>query len=157
MEDQETAVPESFFAGLECDFQEAASSITQDVPSTPGPTDLFDESIVDWLTDAQPSAQPGPVTRSKSATRSLVKVLGESRFGNQVPSTEELTRASKGFVPKNTVENTQWALRNFESWRQWRCRQMPDDTVPVGLGMLVWITFIHMKGHLRISNVWFLV
>ena len=76
----------------------------------------------------QSSAQPGPVTRSKSATRSPVKVLGESRFG--ITSTEELTRASKGFVPKNTVENTQWALRNFESLRQWRCTQMPDDTVP---------------------------
>ena len=28
------------------------------------------------------------------------------------------------------MENTQWALRNFESWRQWQCTQMPDDTVP---------------------------
>ena len=120
-------IPDSFFAGLE---QEAASCIrpTQDVASTLDPTNLFHESIVaDWFTDA---AQPGPVTRSKSAAvNPPVKVLGESRFGNQVTSTEELTRASKGFVPKNTVENMQWALRNFESWRQWRCTQMPDETV----------------------------
>ena len=87
MGDQETAIPDSFFAGLGCDFQDAASCITQDVASTPDPTDLFDESIVDWLTDA------GPVTRSKSTVHSPVKVL---RFGNQVTSTEELIRASKG-------------------------------------------------------------
>ena len=81
-------IPDSFFAGLECDFQEAASCITQGVASTLDPPDSFDESIVDWLTDA---AQPGPVTRSKSAVHPPGKVLGESRFGNQVTSIAELT------------------------------------------------------------------
>ena len=46
MKDKETT-PDSFFAGLEGDFQEAASCIrpTQDVASTLDPT----ESIVDWF------------------------------------------------------------------------------------------------------------
>ncbi len=47
------------------------------------------------------------------ATARFVKVLGESRFGNQVTGTEDLVRMPKGFVPKNTEENTQWACRNI--------------------------------------------
>ncbi len=47
------------------------------------------------------------------ATVRFVKVLGESRFGNQVTGTEGLVCTSKGFVPKNTEENTQWACRNI--------------------------------------------
>ena len=39
---------------------------------------------------------------------STTKVLRESRFGNQVTSEEELAKASKGFVPKSTSDNTQW-------------------------------------------------
>ena len=34
----------------------------------------------------------------------------------------------KGFVPKNTDSNTQWAVRNFEAWRAWRTSTGTDGT-----------------------------
>ena len=39
-----------------------------------------------------------------------------------------LKQYSKGFVPKNTDSNTQWAVRNFEAWRAWRTSTGTDGT-----------------------------
>ena len=41
-----------------------------------------------------------------------------------------LATFSKGFVPANTEANTEWAVRNFEAWADWRIAQNPDDPVP---------------------------
>ena len=38
-----------------------------------------------------------------------------------------LATFSEGFVPE---ANTEWAIRNFEAWVDWRIAQNPDDPVP---------------------------
>ena len=37
---------------------------------------------------------------------------------------------SEGFIPANTEANTEWAVRNFQSWAEWRCTAQPIDPVP---------------------------
>ena len=37
---------------------------------------------------------------------------------------------SKGFVPATTEANTEWAVRNFKAWADWRIAQNPEDQVP---------------------------
>ena len=97
--------------------------------------DLVDKSILEWLGDAEgvPAgpAVVGPITRSQSSQPP--RVLGQSRFGNQVTGTEKLAEASKSFVPKKAKEKTQWAVRNFNSWRQWHSQQVPNEPVPEDL------------------------
>ena len=41
-----------------------------------------------------------------------------------------LATFSEGFVPANTEANTEWAVRNFEAWADWRIAQNLDDPVP---------------------------
>ncbi len=67
---------------------------------------MLKENDVPYPSDDHDQEAPG-------ATARFVKVLSESRFGNQVTGTEDLVCMSKGFVPKNTEENTQWACRNI--------------------------------------------
>ena len=92
--DQENILPE-ILAELMSDFDDAPGCSNSGITTELSLTDLLDELILNWLpdettTDARPSAK-------------AVKVLSDSaRFGNQVTSTEEFTRASTGFVPKNT-------------------------------------------------------
>ena len=52
-----------------------------------------------------------------------------SRF-EQLTSSPELAKCSKGFVPPNTQCNTQWAVRTFNSWMEWRNQSKPKNTVP---------------------------
>ena len=54
--------------------------------------------------------------------------LDGQRFGKTVTSNKMLKQYSKGFVPKYTDSNTQWALRNFEAWRVWRNSTDTDGT-----------------------------
>ena len=61
-----------------------------------------------------------------------MKPFGESKqFGQRLTDEDEVARLSKGFVPENTKANTQWAMRNFGAWCEWRKRQ--NDPVPVDL------------------------
>ncbi len=115
-------------------------SLRSGLESCTGSQLVLDESTVQWV-QREPELKENDVVKpcedhrqeASSATAKFVKVLGESRFGNQVTGTEDLARISKGFVPKNTEENTQWARRNFDSWCAWRHTQLPDDPVPVDL------------------------
>ena len=36
----------------------------------------------------------------------------------------------EGFVLANTAANSDWVVRNFKSWADWRTAQDPDDPVP---------------------------
>ena len=54
-------------------------------------------------------------------------------FGSCVTDGETLTTFSKGFVPINTKQNTQWAIQTFEAWRAWRNGVYQDDRVPSGV------------------------
>ena len=42
----------------------------------------------------------------------------------------QLATFSEGFVPANTEANTEWAVRNFEAWADWRIAQNPDYPIP---------------------------
>ena len=53
-----------------------------------------------------------------------------NRFGSCITDGETLTTFSKGFVPANTKQNTQWAMRTFEAWSAWRNGVYQDDRVP---------------------------
>ena len=53
-----------------------------------------------------------------------------SRFVNKLTSDFELKIMSKGFVQKSTEKSTIWAVRNFQSWCDWREKQgnpVPKD------------------------------
>lgn len=47
------------------------------------------------------------------------------RFG--VIDDSSLKDLAKPFAPKNTQLNTQWAMINYNSWWQWRCKQSQTD------------------------------
>ena len=53
-----------------------------------------------------------------------------NQFGSCVTDADALTMFSKGFVPDNTKQNTQWAVRTFEAWSTWRNGVYEDDRVP---------------------------
>ena len=45
-------------------------------------------------------------------------------------TSDQLATFSEGFVPANTEANTEWVVRKFEAWADWRITQNPDDPVP---------------------------
>ncbi len=97
---------------------------------------VFSDPIVKWIlqepeNDA-PKSSEDHCQQATGASARPVMVLGESCFGNHVTGTQDLECLSTGFVPKNTDENTQWALHYFEFWCVWRRTQMPDNPVPLG-------------------------
>ena len=65
---------------------------------------------------------------SRSSCPTPEKVQGQ-RF-EHVTASPELASSSKGFVPRNTEANTQWAVRTFKSWMEWRSTAKPQDPVP---------------------------
>ena len=58
--------------------------------------------MVEWVEDKE-NEKPNSSRKPK---------LDEQRFGQTVTSIEMLKQYSKGFVPKNTHSNTQWAVRS---------------------------------------------
>lgn len=58
-----------------------------------------------------------------------ISPLSDSRFGNTITTDEELAQCGRGFVPKATKDNTRWAVKNFNEWKEWRCPTsvIPDD------------------------------
>ena len=54
--------------------------------------------------------------------------LDGQQFGKTATSNKMLKQYLKGFLPKNTDSNTQWAIRNFEAWRVWRNSTGTDGT-----------------------------
>ena len=75
------------------------------------------DMMVEWLED-----------KDEKPNSSKKPKLDEQRFGQTVTSIKMLKQYSKGFVPKNTDSNTQWAVRNFEAWRAWRTSTGTDGT-----------------------------
>ncbi len=160
--DSPISVPDCFFEGsdeelettdcscaLDCEpyvdsaIMERADITGKDLDLSSVPRDrlVLSDSILQWIRQEPELPKENDVPKpsedhhqeAPGATARFVKILGESRFGNQVTGTEDLVRMSKGFVPKNTEENTLWACRNFESWCAWRHTQLPDDPVPADL------------------------
>ena len=62
----------------------------------------------------------------------VVKPAISSRFKEN--ATKKLNDYSKGFVPQNTATNTNWAMRNYTEWVNWRNEhEDPGEHVPVDL------------------------
>lgn len=45
-------------------------------------------------------------------------------------SFDKLSNFKEGSCPRNTIKNTQWAIRNFEEWRVARNARFPNDRCP---------------------------
>ncbi len=81
----------------------------------------------DWLEDSEKeNSHPNANALKEPSTDVL-------RFGKNVTNEEELEVYSKGFVPKNTDNNTSWALRNWEAWCIWSKSKNPEEPVPTDL------------------------
>ena len=63
------------------------------------------------------------------ATEAKKPLAPANRF-DTVTSSEELASFTEGFVPANTEANTEWAVRNFNTWADWRLTSKPNDPVP---------------------------
>ena len=50
-----------------------------------------------------------------------------------VTSCEQLGILSKGFVLSNTIASTEWNIKNFLAWQEWRNRSVPSDSVPIDI------------------------
>ena len=46
-------------------------------------------------------------------------------------TTEELENFMEGGCPKNTTKSNEWAIRNFEAWRDARNKRFPEDLCPL--------------------------
>ena len=73
--------------------------------------------------------------------KKTVKNHDDSRFSFDV-TIEELDAFKEGDCPTNTLKNTEWALKTFESWRTTRNKNHELDLCPQDL--------FEMKGHQEI-------
>ena len=95
-----------------------------DLASIPKELQLFDDAgMAEWFGDEDCGV---PAAKKRKVMSDVT-----SRFGNKVTSDSELKEISKGFVPKNTEQNTIWCLCNFQSWCNWR--EERGDPVPKDL------------------------
>ena len=101
-----------------------------DLANIPKELYLFDDGgMAEWIGDEIPAA------KKRKAMSDVT-----SRFGNKLTSDFELKTMSKGFVPKSTEKSTIWAVRNFQSWCDWREKQgnpVPKDLLECNNGELL--------------------
>ena len=78
---------------------------------------------------SEESVTPKPAKRRKclSLSRKKKKTLSPtSRFSTMVGD-DEVSSMSKGYVPPNTQKNTDWAVKNFGTWRDQRNEKVSSD------------------------------
>ena len=113
--------------------------------SVPENLRIVDDNIVDWICGSSISTiieeivaledkencDPTPVKKMRLSSSSCPtpKKVQRQRF-EHVTASPELASSSKGFVSRNTEANTQWAVRTFKSWMEWRSTEKPQDPVP---------------------------
>ena len=106
---------------------------------------IVDDSILSWVAgfeeavsteffdyENENSAIENPAKRLKTeaGNTNVKKPLSPAKRFDGVTTSDQLATFSEGFVPANTEANTEWAVRNFEAWADWRIAQNPDDPVP---------------------------
>ena len=69
------------------------------------------------------------VNSSRQQTVKKSKEADDERFSFDV-TCEDLSKFKEGECPVNTEKNTEWAIRNFESWRMARNSRYPDEQCP---------------------------
>ena len=67
--------------------------------------------------------------RTKLENCSPVADVKDKRFVDLTGS-PDLASCSRGYVPPNTQANTQWSVKTFNSWMDWRIKAKPVDPVP---------------------------
>ena len=76
---------------------------------------------------SEESVTPKPAKRRKCLSLSRKKMLSPtSRFSTMVGD-DEVSSMSKGYVPPNTQKNTDWAVKNFGTWRDQRNEKVSSD------------------------------
>ena len=95
-------------------------------------SDFEDVSLA--VTDADTENIPdveNPSKLLKKENETIVKkpLAPANRF-EDLTTSDQLATYSVGFVPANTEANSEWAVRNFKSWADWRTAQDPSDPVP---------------------------
>ena len=73
---------------------------------------------------------PAKCLKTEASNTVVKKPLGPANRFEGVTTSDQLATFSEGFVPANTEANTEWAVRNFDAWADWRIAQNPDDPVP---------------------------
>ena len=103
-----------------------ARAKTLDWKNIPKDRCILPPELLSWIDEA---AVENPPKKVKLDECQPLKDIS-NRFGSCITDGETLTTFSKGFVPANTKQNTQWAVRTFEAWSAWRNGVYQDDRVP---------------------------
>ena len=115
---------------------------TLDWLSIPADQRIIDDKTLEWVADVpglfgtddkleyeeKENMEPEP-KRTKLENCSPVANVKDKRFMDLTGS-PELASCSKGYVPPNTQANTQWSVKTFNSWMEWRVKAKPVDPVP---------------------------
>ena len=104
---------------------------------------LLDTSMMDYLRDLKQETSEHPPKKLRVATgkedaipssfqlkQNMALSGAESQFGDCITDGNKLAVINKGFVLSGTMDNTAWALRNFQAWREWRKLKNPEEPVP---------------------------
>lgn len=75
------------------------------------------------IADNRPRATPLYHDNSKKSDRTDERYLFDVTF-------DDLSKFKEGECPANTEKNTEWAIRNFESWRSARNKRYPEEQCP---------------------------
>ena len=73
---------------------------------------------------------PAKRLKTEAGNTDVRKPLATANRFECVTTSDQLATFSEGFVPATTEANTEWAVRNFEAWADWRIAQNPEDPVP---------------------------
>ena len=106
---------------------------------------IVDDSILSWVAgfeeavstdffdcEKENSGLENPAKRLKTeaSNTDVRKPLATANRFECVTTSDQLATFSEGFVPATTEANTEWAMRNFKAWADWRITQNPEDPVP---------------------------
>ena len=91
---------------------------------------IIPEETFKWLTseemsgflDEKENLEPGSSKRMKTESARFEEV--------EATSSSQLATYAEGFVPPNTQANTNWFVRVFNEWADWRRSPEVEDSVP---------------------------
>ena len=98
-----------------CEWTGCSGALHLDAP-TPRPTDV--------------TAAPPLSTGASSSKQKQPHLLSEEVKRFDFASDEDLSELTKGLVPHSAAKSTQWAVKNFEDWRNARNACHPDNPIP---------------------------
>ena len=121
---------------------------TLDWLSIPADQRIIDDKTLEWVADVpglfgiddkleceeKENMEPEP-KRTKLENCSPVANVKDKRFMDLTGS-PELASCSKGYVPPNTQANTQWSVKTFNSWMDWRIKAKLEARLRFGSGFM---------------------